>query len=65
MARKAFRGLLTKPQLKVVAVGTNQAHAALEFGGPTYRHLIQQRHAQQFHFGAIGLNLDAGVVADR
>ena len=60
MAGKAFRNLITEPQLKVVAVRTHQAHPSLEFGVAPPRQRIEQRRLEQL--GAVisrsGLVLD-------
>ena len=43
MAGITFRGLLTEPQLQIIAMRTDQTHSALEFGDRLFGQFLQQR----------------------
>ena len=47
VARKAFRNLIAEPQLEVVAVRTDQADPAFEFGVAPARQRVEQRGLEQ------------------
>ena len=51
MAGKAFRDLLTEPQLQIIPVRTDQTHPTFQLGLTTTAQGIQQRGLEQLRIG--------------
>ena len=66
MTGKAFRRLVAEPQLQIVAVRADQAHAALQFGVTSAGQRGQQCGLQELRVlgGALVVQFDRAAIPD-